>query len=146
MEIREEEFTLEGAQECAEIFEAHLREVQVVNVEPEVDWIRYVRASNRGDLVSIVARDNGKIVGYLGFWILPDINHDMVVAQQAGLYLKEEYRKGYNATKMIRFAEERLRERGVDAIVLISTAKKDLSSLFTHLNYKEAETSFLKEI
>lgn len=147
MEIREEEFTNEFAEECKDTFDEHLREIAVLSLEPEVNFIEYIRSSQRGTLAMMVARDEGKVVGYLGYWIINDVNHKAVLAQQAGFYLNENYRKGFNAVKMIRAAEKMLKEGyDVDLILNVSTVKKDLGPLFKYLKYKEAETMYLKEI
>lgn len=147
MEIREEEYTVEFGEECDEMFNRHLNEVQMVHLEPEVDHITYIRAAQRGDLALVVARDEGKVIGYLGFWIVPDLNHDSIQAQQAGFYLEEEYRKGFTAVKMVRLSEKILEENfDVNAVLLVSTVKKDISSLFKYMKYQEAETTYIKEI
>jgi hypothetical protein len=147
VEIREEEYTIEFGEECDSMFVDHLNEVQMIREEPWVDHITYVRASQRGDLALVVARDNGRVVGYLGFWIINDPNHMSVQAQQAGFYLLEEYRKGFTAVKMIKEAERVLKENfDVGAVLLVSTIKKDISPLFRYLDYQEAETTYIKEI
>lgn len=147
MRIREEDFTLDFFKECGEDFINHLREVQVIDKEPVVDYIAYIRASMRKDIVVFVAREEGKMVGYLAYWIVPDVNHEQFVAQQAAVYLNESHRQGFNAVKMIKYAERVLkRSYQVETVVHISTVKKDISPLFKYLNYKEAETLYIKEI
>jgi hypothetical protein len=148
VDIRQEPFTLEFYEECKETFEEHLRELQVFeDYEPCVDPIAYIRASNMGDLALVVARDEGKVVGYLGCWIVPNVNYEHLTAQQAGIYLNEEYRKGFLAIKMIRECERVLKEEyDVKDIILISTVKKDISSLFKYLKYQESETLYTRRL
>ena len=147
MNIQKEEYTIEFGEECDSLFIEHLNEVQLIGVEPFIDHITYIRASQRGDLALVVARDNGKVVGYLGFWIMNDPNHAVLQAQQAGFYLLEEYRKGFTAVKMIKEAEKVLKEDfEVSTVLLVSTVKKDISPLFRYLDYQEAETTYIKEI
>jgi len=147
MEIREEKYTLDFAKETGEMIHDHIEEINWYSLPPCLDHIVYIRASNRGELALTVAREKGKVVGYLGFWIIKSMMHDCWVGQQAGIFLKKEYRKGRTAIEMIKFAEGLLKEKyDVSAIHLASTVSKDLGPLFKYLKYKETEITYIKEI
>jgi len=146
MEIREEEWTLEFFEETKEMMYEWLDGLEPTSQKAHIDPIVYRRASMRGELVLFVPRVNGRAVGYLKYWLIDDMNHESHIAQQAGIYLEEEHR-GNNAFKLIKFAEKTLKEKyKVDVIVHISTNKKDLGPFFKYLKYREAETTYIKEI
>jgi len=146
MEIREEEWTLEFFEETKDMMYEWLEGILPLNQENFIDHIAYTRANRTGELALFVPRVEGKAVGYLFYWIVNDVNHLSISAQQAGIFLKDEHR-GRAAIEMIKYAEKVLKEKyEVNYIVHISTKRRDIGPLFKYLKYEEAETLYVKEI
>ena len=146
MRIAEEEYTLELGSEVEGMLLDHIDEVNQLRLPRKIDHIAYIRASNRGDLFILTVRKDGELVGYLGFSITDDTNYEARIAREMGLYIKKEHRGGRTAIKLIKKAEEILKERGVDAILLMTSKEKDVGSLFEYMDYREVETSYVKEL
>ena len=146
VEIREEHYNREFADEIEELQHLHAREVDQLRFPTKINHIAYIMASNRGQLATIAVRDEGKLVGYIGFIVGEDWNTEAYVAKEAGMYLKKEYRKGRTAIKMIKFSEKVLKEKGVDAVLMMSSAEKKVGPLYEYLKYREVETSYIKEL
>ena len=146
MEIREEIYTLEFADEVDAVIYENLEENKVVYADTDWKHMTYIREHRAGSLVVVVARDKGKAVGFLMHWIMQSPNHNVLQAQQAGIVVDKEHRTGFTGLKMIKKMEKILKKRGVDVMVLGSTPKLDISPLFKRLGFQEAETVYFKEI
>lgn len=83
-----------------------------------VDWTQY-RALERAGVLKILAmRQGGELVGYDIFFVQPTLHYATSTwALNDILYLAPEHRKGLAGARLIREAEQRLRELGVQKVL-----------------------------
>ena len=62
------------------------------------------------------------------------------------IFLDKPYRKGFTGIKLIKFAEECLRQDGYDNLQIITTELNPIDSLMLRLGYTKVATSFRKDL
>ena len=111
----------------------------------DADFAAYIDANERGRMVCIGARDDGKVIGIACFFITPYLySRNYILAIQDLLYIVPEYRKGWTGIRLIKTAEKLLKSRGVGMIDLVCRPHMDNTSLYERLGYKYAEKRFSK--
>lgn len=66
---------------------------------------RYNAYAKQGCFLQCTARDNGRLVGYSGFYLVPSMHTQVPISTEDTWYLLPEYRKGWNAVKFYKFIE-----------------------------------------
>ena len=112
----------------------------------EPDWEAYGQLEYNRMLKIFSCRDSGKLVGYMTVFIGPNL-HDKgnFVAAQDILFLTKEYRKGRTGLKLIKFAEDCLREDGFKSL-FITTTTDEAARLMLGIGYELVEKKFEKEL
>lgn len=111
------------------------------------NWEMFERLEDLGLVIAVTARDDTKLVGYVIYLLQPMMHYAHVrLAQEDAHYLMPEYRTGWNAVRMFRFAEGELRAAGAHATVVHTKAAMDRGSLFSYLGYQRHETLYLKRL
>ncbi len=94
------------------------------------------------------ARDDGTLVGYLIY--LGDeslYQRGQKIVRDLGLYVAPEFRKGTTAVRLMRFAEDDLREAGVaEVFQVIPAASEPLGKMLEGMGYHHHETVFKKNL
>lgn len=105
-------------------------------------WEEYAMLEKMGRFAVFTARDNGKLVGYGGFFINKHLHHGAAVfAVNDVLYLKPGARKGMNGYRFIKFIHEALAARGdIRKILWHVTPIKDFRPALHRLGYRDEET------
>lgn len=110
-----------------------------------VDKLRVLEAS--GSWVTITARDEGKLVGYIVAVLHPHLHYQssgpMFIVDM--YYIKPEYRKGYGA-KMLAFMQQTAKAKGAIKIYLSCKVHKDHTKLFTLMGYRLSDYAFTRRI
>lgn len=98
------------------LFDAHWREVgQAQPLKPATQ--RYLAMERSGGLLACTARRDGDLVGYAVFFMLYHWHyHDWFVAQNDIIFLRSDARRGTAALRLMDFAKEQLKDRGVQKI------------------------------
>lgn len=98
-----------------------------------------------GDLKFFVIRDNGEAVGYSCFAIQREfmVAHK-TTAECMAIYVREKYR-ARQAIRMIRLAEESLKDAGVSSITMHVPATMGQTKLYEKMGYAPAEMVYCKE-
>lgn len=135
--------------ELPPLVKAHWEEVAEYQDKLEFDpnWEAYARLDELGLLSCTTVRDNDDLIGYMVFCLQPHMHcRKSLYAINDFLYLDPEYRGTSIATKMFIFAEECLRDSGVDVIHLSAKTKKPFDKLAEFLHYDTVEIGFSKYI
>lgn len=87
------------------------------------DFPAYFQQEDAGHYILFTARDEGKLVGHMSFWVTSSVHMQGVSeATDDFLYVLPEYRKQGVFTKLYHYAEDCLRALGVQYIGMSSKA------------------------
>lgn len=107
----------------------------------------YQKLENCGLLHIMVARAEGKIVGYCSFVKCASLHYAGVINFDAdAFYLKPAYRKGSAGYRLLKEAHKMCKEAGATHIVQRCKIHADLTKLFERMGFKKIEYTFLKEV
>ena len=135
--------------ESEALLKAHWEEIAIykdkITLDPNYD--SYIQLQRANKLIVVTARDNGVLVGYCSFIIGPGGHYKKTrYAENDMLFLSEEYRKGINAVRMIKFTEKMLKRVGVHVMLLNMKASHPSHSLCKALRMDPSEISYSKYI
>lgn len=109
-----EESTIEVAKELFPLLTSHYNEVEDKSsvVGFNVNWDLLQSFFDAGIMCVIVARDEGKVVGYFANMIVEDFMTSTLVAREMGLYIDPNYRHTRLFLKLMNYTTKTLKERG----------------------------------
>jgi len=108
-----------------------------------IDWDRYKKAKNVYCFTT--CRLDGKLVGWVGFFVHPPIRHKgYLVAYEDWYYLQPEYRGRGWGKAMFEHAENTLKRGGVKRIMMSCKSYQDYTPLLENLGYVHFEKHFTK--
>jgi|ERR1700677_1113613 len=82
-----------------------------------VDWPKYLMLERAGIYRAVVARQDGRLVGYAAYFVQPPLHHSHATwAVNDVLYLDPVFRRGRTGDKLIEAAEGFMRELGAKLI------------------------------
>src|SRR2546425_11802221 len=97
------------------LFKRHWEEIarfKDIPLAPDRDKYEAIEAA--GCFHAFTARENGKLIGYVGFFVGPHMHYSgSVQATQDVLYVAPEHRRGRVGIRLIFFASDALRAEGV---------------------------------
>ena len=132
------------------LLEPHMAEINVlyrdgVKFNPNFD--RYLKMEESGVYMMMTCRKDAKLIGYIGFVVVPHIRFgDCLMAFEDLYYLKPENRQGRTGYKLFTESEQLLKKRNVNRVVLSCKTFQDHSRLFDHLGYEFYEKHFTKSL
>ena len=128
------------------LFPLHYEELCVTKDFPmSPDWEAYKRIANAGMLRTITCRVDDELIGYIVFFVQPHLHYSTCKTAFEDIYfVKKEYRKGRVGIKLFQYAEQVLKERGVNRIIMHTKVHLDNSRLFEYLGYKQTDKVFTK--
>jgi len=137
---------LENLDALKEIIKDHYEELSVTKTFPlDPDWDAYKQLLDIGRLKFITCKDDGKLVGYIIFFISPHLHYKSCLTAFEDIYfLKKEYRKGRTGIRMFQFAEKVMKELKVDRLIYATKVHSDNSSLFEYFGFKLMDKVFTK--
>lgn len=127
----------------------HWEEVAIYKdkVRLEIDQERYQMMDDLGLLHIVTARDDGVLIGYYVSFLNRHLHYSKTLyALNDVLFLDIPYRKQGVAKEMFKYAEDRLKERGVDVIVIHMKTDHPFKSLCTGLGFDKVEYNYSKYI
>jgi GNAT superfamily N-acetyltransferase len=132
--------------ELAPILPEHYEELCVTKDFPlEPDFNAYDRLYQAGCLRAITCRKDKELIGYIIFTVYPHLHYrSCITAFEDLYYVKKEYRKGRTGIKLFQFAEQTLKDSGVNRIIMHTKIHLDNSRLFEYLGYKNTDKLFTK--
>lgn len=146
-------FAVEGwsdvKDEAAPLWPLHWEEVGQnkvkMQLDPDIDKLNNLEAA--GKLHIVIARDNGKLIGYHASIIDTLIHYRKILAAKGDLHwLHPDYRKGMTGIKLLKKVEETLKARGVHVMADFTKLYADKGAVFEHLGYRPIERVYTKWI
>jgi len=148
-------FALEPLEACLEegmaLLRAHWQEIAMFQdlqiLDP--DFAKYREAEKKNALIIVTVRDAATmaLVGYHVTIISPMLHYQTVLGAIDDIhYLKPEYRQGWTAVRLIKFAEREAKRRGAHLSIARAKAKSEHGALYTRLGYELSDEVFLKRL
>lgn len=105
----------------------------------------YIEREKRGELLFVVLRDAGEMVGYFIGFIGPGLHYRTCLTCTMDIfYVRPDKRGGRAGIKLFKFVEQELKRRGVNRWFVGSKCHKDASWLFEHLEFQKVEIYYSK--
>lgn len=116
-------------------------------IKLDPDYNRYESIDALGVIHLVTARDNGILIGYCIFFVMPALHYkNSKQAVYDIFYLRKPYRKGRNGIRFIKFAEESLKKVGVQKVYMGVKLNNDFGKVFEYLGFTPAERIYIKMI
>lgn len=145
-------FAVENLADCwdevVELAGRHWRETQAYrHAQPfNPQFERYNQYAAAGWYLQFTVRDQGRLVGYGGAYIVPSMHTQRVIATEDTWYLLPEYRKGWTALKFFKFMEAECVKRGAEEVSLTVPEGIGTGVLCERIGYKKVAIHYAKQI
>lgn len=114
-----------------------------VPLDPQYDV--YLAREREGQLLFVVLRDAGKMVGYFIGFIAPGLHYKTCLTCQMDIfYVHPDHRGNGGGAQLFTFVEAELKRRAVQRVFVGSKCHKDASWLFERLGYDMVEIYYSK--
>lgn len=128
-------------EEAKALFPLHWEELALnkdkVPLDPQYEI--YLERDKRGEILLIVGRSSGKLIGYFVGFVAPGLHYRTCLTLTLDIFwVHPEYRGG-QGIKLFKAVEAEARRRGVQRMFVGSKLHKDASWLFERLGYTEVE-------
>lgn len=139
----QQETLFDVVNEVDELLKLHYEELAMnkdhIKLEPM--WDEYASLERMNRFVLYTARNNGVLVGYAAFFVMPHMHYASTrLAVNDVLFLHPDYRKSTCGFKFIKYADEMLTESGlVDKIIWHVKYSLDWSNVLHKLGYADEE-------
>lgn len=134
--------------EMVVLAEKHWKETQAYRhnqpFNPQME--RYAHYADQGFFLQFTVRDEGKMVGYGGAYVVPSMHTQRLIAQEDTWYLLPEYRKGWTAMKFFRFMESECKRRGAEEVMLTVPEGIGTGVLCERMGYKKITAGYSKQL
>lgn len=135
-------------EEAMPLLAAHYAEVahyQDIPLEPDLE--AYQRLEDSDQLRCFTARDCGKLVGYVLFFVRANHHYkSSLQAWQDVLFVHPEHRVSMIGIRLIRFAEARLKTEGVQVIYHHAKMTNTVGALLERLGYELVDQVYAKRL
>ena len=123
--------------ECIELAKKHWWETEAYrhNQPFAPDFERYNQFAQVGWFLMFTARDEGKLVGYAGMYLVQSMHTQKMIATEDTWFLLPEYRKGRNAIRFYNFVEKECRSRGATEITMTVKTVNQAGKILEYLGY-----------
>ena len=107
-------------------------------LRPDVATYRALDAS--GCLQIVVARENGRMIGYVLSVIRPHLHYaDILCGYEDAYFLKKSHRKGFVGVKLLREAVEQMRRAGVRKAFFMTKIAHDMGLIFERMGFTRTD-------
>lgn len=141
-----------------ESFEERLPELQVLlpehykelalnqeHVPLDPQYHIYVERERRGELIFMVLRERGEMVGYFIGFIAPGLHYQTCLTCTMDIFfVRKDKRTGSAGVRLFRAVESELKRRGVKRWFMGSKVHADASALFKRIGASPVETYYSK--
>jgi len=111
------------------------------------DWGAYKRLQELGMFKIFTARNEDKLIGYVAFAIHHNLHYRARKhAVQDVLYLDPTHRGRMMGVKLIKFADDVLRDNGVHLVSQHVKIKHDFSPLLEYIGYEQVEKIYERRL
>ena len=107
---------------------------------PRLD--QYFAASQRGDLLTFVARIDGKPAGYINVYVTNDMHNHDKIAQEDTLFVTKSHRNGLGK-KLVQFGLGELKKRGVKHLNVSAMTDLRVAKLWERMGFKPVATQMI---
>lgn len=105
----------------------------------------YIARERCGELIFVVARENGAMVGYFIGFIAPGLHYKTCLTCTMDIFfVHPAKRTGTTGLKLFRFVEKALKSRGVQRWFMGSKIQADASALFERVGASQVEVHYSK--
>lgn len=135
--------------EMSVLWPAHWEEVAVnkdaIPLDPDFD--AYAMLANAGMLHIVVARKEGRIIGYHFNIVKPHLHYRRSLSAFCDIYyIAPEYRTGRTPLRLFQFVEKTLKARGVQKAFTGTKLSLNAGPLFEFMGWTPTETLYIKMI
>ena len=133
--------------ESAPLFKEHHLELVSEKVDFKPDVPKYLKIEELNALAVFTIRDaDNNLIGY-SYFMLNRHHHrtQVIVAENTLFFITKEHRKGWLASKFIKYCESLLFDNGVDQIQMRTKVRASFGVLLKRLKYSEEEVVYLKK-
>ena len=147
MNIEIEELNPELALELDGMLHAHNDETNPMGVDLNPNWPEYAESQKLGAFMAFIARKDGAIIGYAGFFIRKHLHHSHVsCAFQDVLYVHPDHRGGQKGMEIIRYYEGVLKEMGIEFIFQHAHPGSVLDDVLPKIGYLHHENVYSRRL
>lgn len=109
--------------------------IEMSPYNPRLD--EYSRASVGGWLLTIVARHDGKAVGYCNVYVTQDMHNRDLIAQEDTIFVTKAHRNGLGKN-LVKFGLAELKSRGVKRLHVSAMTDLRVAKLWERMRFKHA--------
>lgn len=109
--------------------------IEMSPYNPRLD--EYSRASVGGWLLTIVARHEGKAVGYCNVYVTQDMHNRDLIAQEDTIFVTKAHRNGLGKN-LVKFGLAELKSRGVKRLHVSAMTDLRVAKLWERMGFKHA--------
>lgn len=103
----------------------------------------YIEREKRGELLFVVLRQAGELVGYFIGFIAPGLHYSTCLTCTMDIfYVRKDLRTGRAGVKLFQFVKQELTRRKVQRWFVGSKLHADASALFKYLKFEPCETYY----
>jgi len=133
---------MERLPELKPLFPLHWKELALdqdkVPLDPQYDV--YAERERLGQMLFVVAREEGRMAGYFVGFIAPGLHYRTCLTLTMDMFwIHPDFRGKGAGSRLFKAVEQEARRRGVDRMFVGSKLHKDASWLFERLGYREIE-------
>lgn len=110
------------------------------------DWDFYLQLEDQGILTTMVARDEGLLVGYAWAVLSYDAHESRKFASTDAYYLHPKYRRGRNSLRLLEALEKEMHSQGATYTMIGVHPRNDYSKLLHFMGYHPVEQYHRKEL
>jgi len=103
----------------------------------------YIERERRGELMFVVVRDAGELIGYFIGFVAPGLHYSTCLTLTTDIFfIRQDHRGNSTGNKLFKAVEAEAKRRGVDRMFVGSKTHLDASFLFEKLGYTKVETYY----
>jgi hypothetical protein len=136
-------------EEVFPLLNEHYKEVSKYHdIKLDPDVTSYKMLEDAGALAVYTARkDTGELVGYAAYVVRMNMHYQSSCqAMQDVIFLAKEYRQGMTGYKLIKYADERLQELGIQVVYHHVKEKLDFGPVLKRLGYEPVERIWARRL
>lgn len=133
--------------EMKALFQGHFDELALDKGEAPLDpqYEVYLERERRGEVMLVVVRERGLLVGYLVAFIAPGLHYRTVLTCTTDIfYIVPEHRTGGCGKLLFAAAEKEARRRGVKRWFVGTKMHADCGAMLERFGFKEIERHYSK--
>ena len=134
--------------EICKFVEDHYAEVNVFKDRPlDINWAQYLKVEAFGNYKLLVARVDGELVGWIGFFVYEHMRHiGYKIAKEDWYYVDPKVRGNGIGKALFEHSEVVLKQSGVHRVMVSCKVNHDHTKLIASLGYTHHEKNFTKLI